>query len=61
MTVGCGGKKFRQEISPLEFSKQKTVMLNVGQAFFFFFKCQHPRHMEMPGTGIESEPQLWQH
>ena len=25
---------------------------------FFFFKWLHPRHMEVPGPGTESEPQV---
>ena len=28
---------------------------------FFFFFLLHPRHVEIPGPGIEPEPQQWQH
>ena len=29
--------------------------------YLFYFLWPHLEHVEIPGPGIESEPQLWQH
>lgn len=57
--------EFRGGRGESEKGKKKTASLLFG--FFFFLFRLHPRHMETPGPGIESEPwtsrpkpQVWQ-